>query len=253
MPLHSRITRRQKNLRAHSIHERVARARPSTTLASTAYFDAVMADSPLLLWKLTESSGTAAADSSGNARGGTYINTPTLAASTPVFPDDTKAPYFNGSRVEGDANLVSDGSWTIECWFNRDAFKAGQSGGINALIGDLINNANGVLARWNGDVNTLTCYIAYNGGYDTVTSTANYDTHYHYAVTSTGAVVTPYVNGVAGTPVNTASAGFNMKWQVAGIGTGGGQIMYQTGYVGWVAVYSTALSAARIAAHYAAG
>ena len=44
------------------------------------YSSSVLADSPLAYWRLGESSGSTAADASGNGRTGSYLNTPTLGA-----------------------------------------------------------------------------------------------------------------------------------------------------------------------------
>lgn len=38
------------------------------------YADEILADSPLVYWRLGESSGTAVTDSSGNGRDGFYAN-----------------------------------------------------------------------------------------------------------------------------------------------------------------------------------
>jgi len=63
---------------------------------STPYSVAVAADSPIAWWRLGESSGTNAADSSGNSRDGTYAGTPTLGA--PGYTrDGNTAVTFNGT------------------------------------------------------------------------------------------------------------------------------------------------------------
>lgn len=215
------------------------------------YDDEVLADSPALYWKLNEASGTTATDSSGNARNGTYGGTYTLATAT-GYPGSTTVPYFNGGGVLGNANLVSDGSFSIECWFTKDDFKTGQTADINALVGDLRSVSNGVLARWNGDTTTLTTYIANGGSYSTLTATTLEDTKYHYVLTSSGTTCRLYLNGSQVTFDSISAAGFDMTWTAARIWTGGGQSMFMMGSVGAVAVYPTELSAARVAAHYAA-
>lgn len=55
---------------------------------STGYFDLVMSHAPLGYWRLGETSGTAAADSSGNGRNGTYTGTYTLNRPS-LIPSDT--------------------------------------------------------------------------------------------------------------------------------------------------------------------
>lgn len=215
------------------------------------YLSEVMADSPMLLWKLDETSGTTATDSSGNGRNGTYNGSPTLA-SAGGYPDASSVVYFPASGspyVQSNANLVSDGSFTVECWFNRDTVRTGFPGGINSLVGDLVSVSNGLLVRWNSDsATTATIYIPNGSSYSTLTVTLNLDTLYHLAVVSTGSLVTVYVNGSSVNSGSISAVGWNLPWRVARSEDG----RYLNGSVGWVAVYPTALSGTRIADHYAA-
>lgn len=55
---------------------------------STGYFDLVMSHAPLGYWRLGETSGTTAADSSGNGRNGTYTGTFTLNRPS-LIPSDS--------------------------------------------------------------------------------------------------------------------------------------------------------------------
>jgi len=72
----------------------------SARAASTAYASAVMADSPYLYYRLGETTGTAAADASGNGRNGTYVNVPSanLGKAGSKASGDTAAT-FNGSNA----------------------------------------------------------------------------------------------------------------------------------------------------------
>lgn len=55
---------------------------------ASSYYDLVMSHSPLGYWRLGETSGTTAADSSGNGRAGTYTGTYTLNRPS-LIPSDT--------------------------------------------------------------------------------------------------------------------------------------------------------------------
>lgn len=55
-----------------SADAQTATSAQSVVVSSTAYSDAVLADSPYLYWRFGETSGKTAADSSGNSRNGTY-------------------------------------------------------------------------------------------------------------------------------------------------------------------------------------
>jgi hypothetical protein len=73
-------------------------------------------------WKLVETSGTSAADSSGKAQNGTYTNGPTLAQAGP-YPGagqyaarfDGTNDYVNGASASTNYDTLSDG-FTIATW-----------------------------------------------------------------------------------------------------------------------------------------
>lgn len=64
--------------------------------APTSYADAILADSPYAYYRLGESSGTVAADSSGNGRTGSFVNSPTLGVTG--FNDGDTGTTFNGTN-----------------------------------------------------------------------------------------------------------------------------------------------------------
>lgn len=68
---------------------------------SSGYFDLVMSHSPRGYWRLGETSGTTAADSSGNGRNGTYTGTYTLNKPS-LIPSDS----VNGSLGCGGTGFV---------------------------------------------------------------------------------------------------------------------------------------------------
>lgn len=92
----------------------IAIAGASTTLAA-----AILADSPTGFWKLDETSGTTAADSSGNGYNLTYSGSYTLADSAIVPSDDTKRVRFESTgKASATTKLGTSppltGDWTIE-------------------------------------------------------------------------------------------------------------------------------------------
>ena len=79
------------------------------------YFDTVMQYSPVGYWRLGETSGTTAADSSGNGRNGTYTGTYTLNRPS-LIPSDT-ANGALGCNGTGFVNLTtSAGIFQITGW-----------------------------------------------------------------------------------------------------------------------------------------
>lgn len=83
------------------------------------YSDLVLTHSPLLYWRLGESSGTTVTDSSGNGRDGTYINGPTLGETSLLADGAGSAVYFDNSQQEraqvGSAPWMNTASITITC------------------------------------------------------------------------------------------------------------------------------------------
>jgi VCBS repeat-containing protein len=65
---------------------------------ASSYYDEVMADSPALYWRLDETNGTTAVDSSGNGYDGTYGTGVTLGA-TPLVPDGNAITTFASSAT----------------------------------------------------------------------------------------------------------------------------------------------------------
>jgi hypothetical protein len=65
---------------------------------ATTYSSAVLADAPSVYWRLGESSGTAAADASGNGRPGTYLGGALLGRPGALSGDANSAVSFDGSN-----------------------------------------------------------------------------------------------------------------------------------------------------------
>lgn len=217
------------------------------------YSSEVLADSPLVYWRLGESSGTTAADSSGNSRSATYTNSPTLGATGLLTSDSNTAMGVTSNT--GSCASVADAAWmnvssiTVECLVNLSSTTDSLNG--DAVVSRL-TNLDWVLLRspsgtWEASVwnNSGTRFNAI-GGAVTVGAT------YHLAMTFNGTSLILYVNGsaaattaVSGT-VATLSAPIEVgRYSAANSTT-------PSGVIDEVAVYGTALSSTRIAAHYTA-
>lgn len=86
------------------------------------YADLVLTHAPLLYWRLGDTSGTTAVDSSGYGRDGTYINdTPTMGAAGILIDDSGTSTVFESTYHQ--SAEISYGSWmnngnvTITCTF----------------------------------------------------------------------------------------------------------------------------------------
>lgn len=85
------------------------------------YSDAVLADSPLLYWRLGERSGTNANDETANNRDGTYVGSPTLGGAGALATDGGTSVAFSGTGqyVSSSYALTQGSSYTFEAWVKR--------------------------------------------------------------------------------------------------------------------------------------
>lgn len=220
---------------------------------AVAYANAVLADSPVAYWRLGESSGTSAADASGNANTGTYAGGVTLAqagalAAEPDGTSDTAASFDGASGMvsASDAALPSgNGDRTLEAW----VYPTGAGGGAAAIVEYGTTFGTDFMAYMNGSRKVV---ISDTSGTGDITSTATLalNTWAHLALVKSGNGETLYVNGVLDA---TGSKARNTVLGSFNIGGRSGQSWWFPGRIDEVAVYATALSAARVAVHYGAG
>lgn len=210
-----------------------------------AYADEVLADSPGAYWRLGTSPLT---DASGNGNTLTAENAATEVDGL-LVGDADKARDFDGvddAYTAADSATLDVGDvFTLECWLRIDSLASQMrvlDKGANAY--DLNINTSGIVHLTKTTVGTVV-----------VSSIAlSVDTVYHVVATKNGSAEFIYINGVdrsdtSGQPDHT----FENNTSVLFLGrfnTGGD---FFNGVLDEVAVYPTALSAARIQAHYDAG
>lgn len=210
---------------------------PGTHRIPVQYASVVFPDAPRAYYRLDEPSGTTMIDRGGTLGNGTYSSGTTLNQPSLLARDANKAASFAGSSGATIPSCVFAGDFTWECWAQwapghlneNDAF-FGASGFIVALF-------SGKLAL-------------YNGGWISIGGTAPAaGVPYHVAYVRSGSTLTVYLNGVVdGTySYGTASITFDR------VGTAFSDNRTFDGVLDEVAFYTTALSAARIAAHAQAG
>jgi hypothetical protein len=218
------------------------------------YSREVLADAPVSYWRLGESTGTTATDSKGG-RHGTYVNGPDLGVDGALGADLDKAVTFHGTneRVEVPyADDLNPATFTLEAWARVDA-TAG-FGTVASSWTYVTSAAGSGFGIW-ADAGHCYFYVA-DGKTDSAVDapiTANAWTH--TVATYDGTTMRLYINGLlsssrtAGYEPNTLS-----PFSIGGAtydGSGWGEFL--DGSVDEVAIYSTALSPARIKAHYDAG
>ncbi|WP_375423423.1 LamG domain-containing protein [uncultured Friedmanniella sp.] len=199
-----------------------------------------------------------AVDVSGNNRTGTYVGLPTHSGSTACARDSGGSTSFNGSSswVRSPSFGTAPGTFSLEIWFRTST-----AGGL--LIG--FNNA----ALTAGTSYDRLVYLNTSGklvfavqpsAYVTVTSPASYtDGSWHLVAATFGTNgLDLYVDGVAvaNNPSTAAPRSYSGYWRMGysnldAFTDEGSQ--YFTGQLSYAAVYTSALTAAQVAQHYAAG
>jgi len=226
---------------------------PATAVAtaSKTYGATVLADHPVAYWRMDETGGSTMADASGNANNGRYVGTYTLAQPGALAGG---AVAFDGQS--GAASVLSSPSLqvntvTIEAWIKKRtdteygvyvAKNVEPGGGAGSSWFELLNS------HHNGRIE----FRVTSDGAPTVVSnsTLALGTWYYVTATYDGAVAKLYVNGkldgelkVTAVPKQTSDPLF------IGRRTDG---FFNDAAMAEVAIYSVALSADRIAAHWQA-
>lgn len=220
------------------------------------YKNAVLADTPKGYWRLGETSGTSAADTSGANNNGTYTGSPTLGVGGVIAGDTNTAATFVGTTQYVAATPSNPSSmsapYTVEAWVKPNTAANGTTlgifgtrfGGAQSFDMKLMNGN-----KIHGDIGTGSAWLT-TAADANFTYAAGVPIHIAYSVTTTDYTI--YANGVqvatgtfSGTPLlynsthtirigNSASTeGFN-------------------GTIDEVAVYPDALSHDRVKAHYLA-
>jgi hypothetical protein len=243
----------------------VASASPSAT-----YDQTVLNDSPSFFWPLNDTSGTTADDLSPNGLNGTYESGTTQGAAGPSQVSSTQtSTAFNGTSGDVAANTAVAGptQFSIELWFKTTTVDGGKLVGFGdqqtGMSGSydrhiyMMNDGQLTFGVWTGSTQTIETPGVYNDG------------QWHHVVATVGSSgMALYVDGhLIGTNSNTSAQAFTGYWRVGGDNLNGWNLdpwgsssqgltepasYYFQGSIADVAVYPTALSAAQVAAHYAA-
>lgn len=226
------------------------------------YVSAVLADRPYLLHLLDEEQGTWAADSSGNNRTGRFTSIAAFRApgGLPNNPGYSVQLGTAGRVVSDTPAIVAPDTFTLEVWFRTTTTRGGPLLGFESsrearsATNDrqLAMTASGrlVYGAWDAStVRTIQSARSYNDG------------RWHHAVLvannqGSHQISTLYVDGVAVDADATSRTGYYTGWWRIGAGTLSGPGTWVAagfdGHVDNAAVYLGPLSAARVAAHYAA-
>ena len=193
--------------------------RPLTSGPSDSWGAAVWNSRPDAFWRLDESSGTVAADSSGNSNNAGYSSGIALSQASPVSGGTGTAVTLNGSSatIGSAASVTSPSSYTMSAWFSTTTTRGGKILGLgSATSGNSTtfdrNVYMGNAGRLNFSVNP--------GTLTTIQSAASYnDGNWHHVVATQSRTdgMRLFVDGVqvGSNPMATAKAmtGF---WRIGG-------------------------------------
>lgn len=239
--------------------------RPDVTATYTeplAYLPEVLADGPFLYYRFDETPSFSAADSSGSGRTGSYQpgvirgfdSFTTAAADRSIYLDGTTSGFVATPTTFSNPNPVS-----VEIWF-RTTFDGYAEGGKLAGFGNTRLDTSNQFDRHLYMSSTGQLYFGvFTGVRKVITSPARYnDGRWHHAVATLGSAgLVLYVDGaaVASNAALTSAENYvgyprvgydnlNASWP-------GGQTDARfQGYVDEYAFYTTALTPARVTAHW---
>ncbi len=227
--------------------------------------DEIMANSPVLYWRFSETSGTAVADTSGTGNGGTFNGTYTRnvtpgALSGDSDPASTLTATGSSYVIKASPTSIPSGASnrSVEVWFKTTTTTkqalTDYGGGANAQEFGLFIATSTSLYTWGfgtgEDLTFNTPYSITDGAWHQAVETYDGGTN----------TMTVYLDGASlgsqspTTTLNTAAPGaqgFNVGVGVpTSDGTNGGK--YFNGQIDEVAVFPSVLSPATVLTHYAA-
>src|SRR5664280_1526657 len=229
------------------------RTSPIPAAPADTYGAAIYNAQPDLYWRLADSTGTQAADSSASLNPGTY-NGGVTKGEPGVIAGNT-AVTFNGSDgfIASDNAVTNPTTYTEEAWFNTTtttrggkiigfgSSNTGTSGGYDRHI-YMQDDGKLVFGTWTGQTNTVTTPASYNDG------------KWHQVAASQGSDgIKLYVDGaLIGTNPQTQAQNYTGYWRVGGDNTWGSSSAFFAGTIDEAAVYSTVLTPQQVAQHFQA-
>jgi Concanavalin A-like lectin/glucanases superfamily len=208
-------------------------------------------------WRLGETTGTTANDETTNNLDGVYENTPTLGATGLLTGDSNRAVDFARSSSErvtvADNTLLDPTNITLEAWVRPDSsLSFGQTRTIfaktNSSGSDFSYSLDYRRSGFTTNQLAFSVTTTSNTTY-TVTQTLTSGTKYYVAATYNGSTLRIYVNGVEVGSGQAKTGNLRNSAQPLRIGSFWTSDFWD-GAIDEAAVYSTALPAATLLAHY---
>lgn len=217
------------------------------------YASNVLADTPLRYYRLGESSGTLAADISGNGQNGTY-STPFTLAQTGLLTGDPATSVLGSAtfRVTCPGTGLPSGNspWSYVVWFKTPASYAGAP----AVMGFGGSNTSKLASSmWTDTSGKLNCDVGAGTGQITSPTVLAAASVHMGAVTWDGTTLRLYLDGAASGTATTPGALSIPSSPALYVGANANGAASWTGNIQEGAFFGTALSAAAITALYTAG
>jgi PKD repeat protein len=228
----------------------VTRSKPAD-----AYGAAVFGSNPTLYYRLGDTTGTTAADSSPVGVPGTYVGGVSLGAPGAIAATTDGAAVFNGSNgfVASQNTFTNPSVYSLEVWFKTTTTRGGKLIGFgDKATGTSSNYDRHIYMQDNGQL----VFGTYTGTTNVITSSTSYNdgAWHHVVATQSSAGMVMYVDGASvGTNPQTAAQSYTGYWRIGGDTTWGSSSPYFAGTIDEAAVYPTALTAAEAASHFQLG
>lgn len=226
-----------------------------SAIASGNYTNVVLADTPVAYWRLGETTGTTAFDSTVNANNGTYTNGVTrgvvgaLAWDSNLAIQSAGLPNGKPSVVVPDSvSLDVSSGLTIEAWLQADSLSTYRS----PIMKSSASWADGYGFVYNGGELRFFSknYTAFAGDANAFVTGPTFQ---HVVGTYDGATLKIFVNGVlAGSAAYAGGVGVNSQNLLIGVAADGAEPVWN-GKIDEVAIYGYALTDTQIQSHYLAG
>lgn len=234
----------------------VASGRASGTPAAPndTYGAAVYSADPLLYWRLNETSGTTAADSSRNAVAGVFAGNPTLAQPGQVSGGTAVKFGATGQTAATAINFGNPRQYSTEAWFKTTTTQGG------VLVG-FGNAATGLSANADRQVTMLNDgrlrFSAGAAGTPTVESAGSFNdgAWHHVVATQNSKGMKLFVDqDLVGSNTQANPRDFAGYWRIGGDNAGGASASnWFDGVLDEVAIYDRALLASEVTQHFTKG
>ncbi len=224
-------------------------------VAQSAYAKAVLADNPQHYWRLTETSGTAAADLAAGTTMSTRAGV-TLNVAGAIVNDPDRAARFSGSATGFAATSTQEVApqvFSVEAWVRTASTAGGKIIGFgnSSSAGSTLTDRHLYL-----DTSGRVVFGVFQGADRTISSPAAVnDNRWHHVVATLGSGgMNLYVDGVlsASRAEVTSARATSGYWRVGG-DTGWAGAGYLAGEIDEPATYPAPLTPAEVATHFAVG